>query len=131
MSFHSHQSLGDRLQQTVNPLSGTGGVTTSFTMDLASNLSQVLDDGTNTYLYGIDRIAQSSISNSQSTIQFFLGDALGSVRQLADSTGAVTLAKNYDPFGNVEASAGSGSSIFGYTGEQTESRYDQPEYKTF
>jgi len=69
MSFHSHQSLGDRLQQTVNPLSGTGGVTTTFTMDLASNLSQVLDDGTNTYLYGIDRIAQSSISNSQSAIQ--------------------------------------------------------------
>ncbi len=107
---YAYNGLGDRLQQTEN------GVTTTFTMDLASDLPQVLDDGTNSYTYGIDRISQTTGADTE----YFLGDALGSVRQLADTTGAVTLAKNYDPFGNMETSAGSGSSMFGYTGEQTD-----------
>jgi hypothetical protein len=51
--------LGNRFQETVNPLSGAGGVTTTFTMDLNSGLSQVLDDGANAYLYGAGRIAQT------------------------------------------------------------------------
>jgi hypothetical protein len=45
---------------------------------------------------------------------------LGSVRQLADGGGSISLDRNYDPFGNLEASTGSGSSIFGFTGEQTD-----------
>jgi RHS repeat-associated protein len=47
-------------------------------------------------------------------------DALGSVRQVVDPAGAVTLAQSYDPFGNLLTSAGSGSSVFGYTGEQVD-----------
>ncbi len=55
-------------------------MTTNYTLDLAAGLTQVVDDGTNTYLYGNGRIAQVD-----STTEYFLGDALGSVRQLADS----------------------------------------------
>lgn len=47
-------------------------------------------------------------------------DGLGSVRQLADSTGAVTLTRRYDPFGNALSSVGSGASVFGFAGEQTD-----------
>ena len=50
---YAYNGLGDRLQQTVNPLSGTGGVTTTFTLDLASSLTQILEDGTTTYTYGV------------------------------------------------------------------------------
>ena len=74
----------------------------------------MLDDGTNTYTYGLDRISQQH----GSTAEYFLGDALASVRQLVDMSDAVTLSKSYDPYGNVIASTGSGTSIFAYTGEE-------------
>jgi RHS repeat-associated protein len=47
-------------------------------------------------------------------------DALGSVRQVLDPAGSVTLAQSYDPFGNVLEVAGSAESGFGYTGEQVD-----------
>jgi RHS repeat-associated protein len=83
-------------------------------MDLASGLSQVLDDGTYAYLYAAGRVAQVN----QAGIQYFLGDALGSVRQLTDAAGELTLAKIYDPYGTVSLSSGDGQSSYGYTGEQ-------------
>ncbi len=103
--------LGDRVSQTVN------GTTTNFILDLNSGLTQVLQDGAYTYLYGTDRIAQYGAASTE----YFLGDALGSVRQIVDASGAVVLAKSYDPFGNVKASTGTGASRYGYTGEQSDS----------
>ena len=44
------------MQQTVN------SVTTSYTLDLAAGLTQVLADGTNTYLYGFERIAHDRLA---------------------------------------------------------------------
>ena len=74
----------------------------------------MLADGTNTYLYGNGRVAQQNVTSTD----YFLGDALGSVRQLANASGSVTLARSYEPYGNVLSSAGSGSSVFAFTGEQ-------------
>ncbi len=91
MITYAYNGLGERLQQTVNE------VTTTYVVDLASGLSQVLSDGTNVYTYGNGRLSQVSATDTE----FFLGDALGSVRQLADASGTVTLARNYDPFGGV------------------------------
>ncbi len=71
-----------------------------------------MNDGTNTYLYGNGRIAQTS-----STTEYFLGDALGSVRQLADSAGVVTLTQSYSPYGETISSMGSGASAYQFTGE--------------
>ncbi len=64
------------------------GVPTTYVNDLASGLTQILEDGTYTYIYGLGRIAQV---NGPET-EYFLGDRLGSVRQLADAGGSVTLA---------------------------------------
>jgi len=108
---YTYDGLGNRLQQAAN------GNTITYVNDLNAGLTQVLSDGTNTYLYGVDRIAQLPANNPQKA-DYFLGDALGSVRQMADETSAVIYAASYDPFGNVNASAGNGSSMFGYTGEQ-------------
>ncbi len=102
-----YNGLGDRVQETIN------GVTTSFANDLAAGLTQVLEDGTNTYLYGNGRIAQYGASGAA----YFLGDALGSVRQMVDETGAVTLTRNYEPYGEETSSLGTGRSNYGYTGE--------------
>lgn len=82
-------------------------------MDLNTGLTQVLADGTNTYLYGTSRIGQFTDSDSA----YFLGDALGSVRQLTDNTGEVTMAKDYQPYGEVLRTAGDGISAYGYTAE--------------
>lgn len=110
---YSYNGLGDRHQIIVDPSTGSGtGVTTNYTLDLAAGLTQVLDNGTNTYLYGNGRIAQAG-----STTEYFLGDALGSVRQLADPAGAVTLTQSYAPYGEVTQSVGTSQTNYAFTGE--------------
>jgi RHS repeat-associated protein len=103
---YRYNGLGDRLQETVN------GITTTFTMDLNTGLTQALSDGTNTYIYGLGRIAQVN-----TTTEYFLGDALGSVRQLTDASGEITYNRAYDPYGVVTSTLGDSQSTYGYTGE--------------
>jgi hypothetical protein len=57
------------------------GTTTTFVMDLASGLTHALSNGTQDYIYGNGRIAQINGTD----IEYFLSDALGSVRQLTDA----------------------------------------------
>jgi len=58
-----------------------GGVTTTYTWDVASSLPVVLQDGTYTYVYGMGLISQTDASGSQS---YFLGNGLGSTEALTD-----------------------------------------------
>jgi RHS repeat-associated protein len=103
---YAYNGLNDRLQETAN------GSTTTFTMDLNTGLTQALSDDTYSYTYGLGRIAQYD-----TTAEYFLGDALGSVRQLTDAQGQITLAKAYNPYGEVSTSAGAGQTSYGYTNE--------------
>jgi RHS repeat-associated protein len=107
---YQYNGLGDRYTQTVN------NQITTYVLDLNAGLTQVLMDNENTYVYGLGRISQTNTST-----EYFLSDALGSVRQLTNSTGEITLAKSYNPYGVVTQTAGSGDSIYAYTGEQTDS----------
>ena len=88
----------------------------NYTLDLNTGLTQVLADDTNIYLYGNGRISQSQVTNPQSP-EYFLGDALGSVRQLADTAGAVTLTQSYAPYGEVTQSVGTSQTSYAFTGE--------------
>ncbi len=90
------------------------GQTTTFAMDYNTGLTQVLNDGTNNYIYGNDRIAQVNTGT-----EYFLGDALGSVRQLTNSNGAVTYASTYDPYGVTTQTYGASQTAYGYTNEYT------------
>ena len=101
-SLFFYSGLGDRHQQN--------GV--NYTLDLNTGLTQVLADGTNIYLYGNGRISQTA-----SITEYFLGDALGSVRQLADPAGAVTLTQSYAPYGDVVSSIGASQTSYAFTGE--------------
>jgi RHS repeat-associated protein len=76
----------------------------------------VLVDGSNSYLYGQGKIAQEGVE-----IEYFLGDALNSVRQLVDGTAEVTLTQSYEPYGSELSSVGDGESIFNFTGEVKDS----------
>ncbi len=91
------------------------GLQRRYAPDLNPGLTQVLADGTNTYLYGNGRIAQQ-----QSTMQYFGADGLGSVRQIYNSSGQIIANKRYDPYGNVLAQNGVGTSNYGFTGEWTD-----------
>ena len=102
----SYNGLGDRLSQN--------GV--NYTLDLNAGLTQVLADGTNTYLYGLGRIAERQGTASE----YYLGDALGSVRQLTNNSGTVTLARSYDPFGKTAQTIGTAQTDYGFTGEFTD-----------
>jgi RHS repeat-associated protein len=88
---------------------------TNNAIDLAGGLTQVLADSQRTYLYGNGRIAQYRTGG----VDYFLGDALGSVRQLVDGNGNVILAKNYEPYGELMDSTGSGETDYGFTNEFT------------
>jgi RHS repeat-associated protein len=103
----AYNGLSDRLQQTV------GGVTTQYKLDINNSLSQVLSDGTNRYLYGMGRIAQQAPNG----LQYFLPDGLGSVRQLTDTAGALTLLQSFDPYGGLLSSQGSEAISYGFAGE--------------
>ena len=78
-SSYAYNGMGDRVSQTVD------GVTSTYTLDTAIGLTQVLADGENTYLYGLARISQ--LNTDPLKTEYFLGDALGSVRQLTDESG--------------------------------------------
>ncbi|MCL4270730.1 MAG: hypothetical protein KJZ72_14345 [Anaerolineales bacterium] len=43
------------------------------------------------------RISQAVTSQTE----YFLGDALGSVRQMTDQAGTITFGRSYDPYGVV------------------------------
>ena len=70
---YTYDGTGDRLSQTAD------GVPTYYTLDLNAGLTQVLADGTNTYLYGTARLGEQQPDR----FVFHLADGLGSVRQLA------------------------------------------------
>jgi RHS repeat-associated protein len=100
---YTYNGLGDRLTQN--------GV--QYTLDLNTGLTRVLSDGTTTYTYGLGRIAQTD-----TTTEYFLSDALGSVRQMTDQAGAITFAQSYDPYGTVTSTSGLSHTDYGFTGEQ-------------
>ena len=106
----AYNGNGDRVSQV------TGGVTTTYTLDLNGPLTQVLADGASTYLYGYSRLGEQRAAGWA----YHQADALGSVRQLTTATATVSLSRQYDPYGQVMASVGTGTTAFGFTGEQTD-----------
>ena len=69
--------MGDRMRQVVNSSAGSGqAITTTYTLDLNAGLTQVLADGTNTYLYGNGRL-RSRISRAVFQFTGEMRDATG------------------------------------------------------
>lgn len=105
-----YNGFGDRLQQTINSQA------INYTLDINTGLPNVLADNNRIYTYGIGNLSQANATGTD----YFLGDALGSTRQLVNGSSEVGLAESYDPFGNPADMVGSDSSIIGYTGQQSD-----------
>ncbi len=110
---------GNRVSETAN------GVTTNYLVDTVNptGYAQVVDElqsGTvsRTYSYGSERISETQAINGTSATSFYGYDGHGSVRQLTNSTGAVTDTFDYDAFGNLINSTGSTPNNYLFAGEQ-------------
>jgi RHS repeat-associated protein len=112
-SQYGYNGDGTRLRQII------AGVPTTYTQDLAAPLLVVLQSKTGVtttkYLYSL---GTRPVAQNTTAWEYLLPDALGSVRQIVDANGNVTLAESYEPYGTVLTSTGTASSIFGYAGEQ-------------
>jgi len=104
---------GGRISMTV------GSETMTYTLDLATPLVQVLavngNGGDVAYLYGLARIGEYD-----SEWRYHLADHLGSVRSLVGADGSVKGTQTYQPYGSPLSTAGTASSMYGFTGEQTD-----------
>jgi RHS repeat-associated protein len=104
-----------------------GGATTRYALDVAGGLPEVIAASGGATTQYLQVQGQVLAQYDSGTWGYVAPDALpalgpqaqvGSVRQVINPAGAVALAQSYDPFGNPLSSAGTGSSVFGYTGEQ-------------
>jgi RHS repeat-associated protein len=83
----------------------------------------------------VGRIAQVNPAGGE----YFLPDALGSVRQVVDASGTIVRTQSFDPYGNLLNSDGSTLTSYGFTGEWTDgtslqylrARYYSPEIGSF
>jgi RHS repeat-associated protein len=94
-----------------------GGVTHSYIYDGANVSEERLSSG-QTYDYvqgpGIDR--PLAMRDQASVVSYYLADHLGSIVQMTNSTGAVTLSRDYDPFGNPLV--GAATAGYAFTGRE-------------
>jgi hypothetical protein len=91
----------------INQLTGSTSIT--YTQDLVSSLSQILADGTNTYIYGND--AERLLGFAGSTETWY---ALGSVRQTQNGVGDIQQFVTYDPWDIPQSAA---IAPFGFIGD--------------
>lgn len=103
---------GLRMSHTV------GVTTTNYTWDVARSLPVVLQDGENTYVYGLDLISATDSEDDQT---YFLYDGLGSVADVTDENGDVVASYSYDVFGAIRSQTGSSGYHWLFTGEQEDS----------
>ncbi|GIV67075.1 MAG: hypothetical protein KatS3mg047_1468 [Bellilinea sp.] len=104
----TYDGLGNRYQTTAD------GSLTTFTLDNAASLPQVLAAGDALYYHGLERIARQDVAGG---VAYFLTDRLGSVRLLTDAGGSVIRSQSFDPFGNLLSASGSTLTNYGFTGE--------------
>ena len=99
-------------------VSQTSGLTTvDYQVDVLAPLPVVVQDGTYSYVYGLDLI--SAIDGGGTEI-YYLYDGLGSVANLTDDAGVVTDTTTYDVFGPIRSSSGSTENVWLFAGEQSD-----------
>lgn len=108
-STSTYNGDGLRMSHTVS------GQPTNYTWDVATGLPRVLQDGTNTYVYGLDLISATDGSGAQT---YFSYDGLGSTTNLTDGGGNTVATYSYDPFGAIRSQTGSSPNYWQFTGEQ-------------
>ena len=110
---YGYNGDGLRTSQTIS------GTTTYLAWDLAEKLPLILNDGTNSYIYGPGSLPVEQINNSTSTVLYLHHDQQGSTRLLTGSTGKTEATFTYDAYGNKTGSTGTSTTPMGYDGQYT------------
>lgn len=98
-----------------------GSGSQSFVWNDVSSIPQVLMDSDNAYIYTGGDAPAEQVNLSTGTVSYLITDALGSVRGVVGSSGAVTGTTSYDAWGNPETTGGlTASTPFGYAGGYTD-----------
>jgi YD repeat-containing protein len=107
----------DGLSQRRLVIAWAGGisVTTTYVVDPAQNgavLAATSGGQTTYYVQG----PTGPLAELTTSWGYYLADGQGSVRQLTDATGAVTLQRRYSPWGEILDQEGTGDFAWGYLG---------------
>ena len=110
---NAYTGSGDRVWQQVT----TGATTTTTTY--VGRVQEVAVTGSTTkvtkyYFVGDRRVAE----RVGSTLSYLVADGLSSVTEAMSTTGTVTAAKLYAPYGTVRYSTGTMPTTYGFTGER-------------
>ncbi len=105
---------GGQLMSSTN-----GSSTTAFTWDDTASTPRLLQAGSEAYIYGPNGEAIEQISSS-GTVQYLHQDQIGSTRLITNSSGSTSETFTYTPYGSLQGSTGSASSLLGYAGQYTD-----------
>lgn len=87
--------------------------------DLSAPQPLLLNDDQNSYIYGPNGLPITQIS-SEEVPTYLHHDQLGSTRMLTDSSGKVTGAFSFGPYGTLEGSTGAATTPMGFAGQYTD-----------
>ena len=120
MTAASYDGEGLRQASSTTP-SGGSAASQDYTWDATGSLPELLMDGTNAYIYAANGTPAEEVSLSTGAITYLVADALGSVRGVVNSAGALTATTSYDAWGNPETAGGlTAATPFGYAGGYTD-----------
>ncbi len=111
---YAYDGNGLRASQTIS------GATSYLTWDMTEGIPLILNDGTNSYIYGPGGLPVEQIS-SGGTVTYLHHDQQGSTRLLTGSTGTVTGSTTFDAYGNKTGSTGTSTTPLGFDGQYTSS----------
>jgi hypothetical protein len=103
---YAYDGNGLRASQTIS------GTTSYLTWNMTGGLPLILNDGTNSYIYGPGGLPVEQIS-SGGTVTYLHHDQQGSTRLLTGSTGTVTGSTTFDAYGNKTGSTGTATTPLG------------------
>jgi RHS repeat-associated protein len=120
MTAATYDGTGVRQTATTTPAHGSS-TTEHFTWDPSGALARLLMDSNSAYIYGPGDRPFEQVNLATGSVQYLVGDRLGSVRGIVDSTGAMTATASYDAWGNPQTVGGLTSyTPFGYAGYYTD-----------
>ncbi len=106
---YAYSGDGLRMSKTVN------GTKSSFSWDVSAGIPLVLEDGTNTYIYGPSGLPLEQIAGT--TPLWFHQDQLGNTRLLTSATGQTVAKYAYTPYGDLSSSSGASSTPMLFAGQ--------------
>lgn len=120
MSSATYDGNGLRASSTMTPAGGNA-VTSDYVWDEIPDTPRLLMDSADAYIYINGNTPAEQIDLSSGQITYLATDALGSVRGIINSAGAITGSTNYDAWGNPAGTDGLTSATpFGFAGSYTD-----------